>query len=341
MGDRGVSIDELRQPLGACRLQIRSGTAGEHRSDATAIRSIRNRDAGFVHQSVSLSDHADRIARSYERGDTRAARYLLQRSLDDCVGCHSKLPTAHSFPLGQQLLADLELSSLSVRERARVQVVARQFDAALVSYEEAFARPDAMAPMRVTHQDWVAYLKICLTIENDAPRALRTLERAKARGDLPPQLARDLGHWMRAIRDLESDPHPDEPLARARALMRAEEALDLERPSRGGLVHQIEAWHELQRFVAAQEAPSAALSEAYYLLGVVESRMLRPFGSAAASPYLEAAIRVAPDRPWARDAYALLEELTVLDYTGSGGTRVPPEVRERLDALERKIGGPR
>ena len=62
-----------------------------------------------------------------------------------------------------------------MHERSRVQVVVRQFERALESYEALFALPDEFTSRRVSDADLLAYLKICLTIENDADRASRTL----------------------------------------------------------------------------------------------------------------------------------------------------------------------
>ena len=38
-----------------------------------------------------------------------------------------------------------------------------------------------------------------------------------------------------------------------------------------------------------------------------------------------------------RKPYALLEELTLVGYTGSDGGELPPDVRERLERLRRRI----
>jgi hypothetical protein len=332
-----LSLDDETFADPANRERISRALEGLRAQSLALAEHGRSRDAGFEHQSVSLAEHAGSIARSYERGATRAARYLLHRSLEDCVACHSRLPTAHEFPLGKLLLEDANVGALSARERARIQVVARQFEDALASFESLFAQPDAFDAHLISHEDLLSYLKICLTIENDEERALAALARLRERSDVSPRLAQDLETWIATIERLRSDPLQAEPLQRARVLLRAGEAEGLAPASRAALIYEIEAWHELQRFVSGRPTPSADVAEAYYLLGVVEARMLSPFGSSTASPYLEAAVRAAPKGPFGREAYELLEELTTLDYTGSGGTRIPSDVRENLDALERSL----
>ena len=49
---------------------------------------------------------------------------------------------------------------------------------------------------------------------------------------------------------------------------------------------------------------------------------------------------MAPRSPHAEKAYALLEEYTVLGYSGSGGIHVPPDVQARLDELYALVAAP-
>ncbi len=57
--------------------------------------------------------------------------------------------------------------------------------------------------------------------------------------------------------------------------------------------------------------------------------------------YLEIAIVLEPDAPWARHAYALLIEKIERTYTRSPDGRLPPDVEERLIELRRAIEGVR
>jgi len=53
--------------------------------------------------------------------------------------------------------------------------------------------------------------------------------------------------------------------------------------------------------------------------------------------YLETAIRLAPKAPFAEKAYLVLEERLVADYSGSGGTHVPDDVKALLKELREMI----
>jgi hypothetical protein len=91
----------------------------------------------------------------------------------------------------------------------------------------------------------------------------------------------------------------------------------------------------LQRFVASAPRSNPHTAEAYYWLGVIESRVGRSYWLSETEPYLEAAIRLAPGQPIAKKAYALLEDYVVGGYTGSSGEHVPPDVTAWLAELKR------
>jgi hypothetical protein len=86
--------------------------------------------------------------------------------------------------------------------------------------------------------------------------------------------------------------------------------------------------------------PAPASAEAYYLLGVTELRIGSSAWLTEPEAYLEAAIRAAPASPAARRAYVVLEESTLLGYTGSGGEgELPPEAASWLAELRRLATG--
>jgi hypothetical protein len=90
----------------------------------------------------------------------------------------------------------------------------------------------------------------------------------------------------------------------------------------------------LHRYVASTLDLPERVGEAYYLLGVIESRIGRSFWASQAEFFLETAVRMGPKERYADAAFALLEEFLISGYTGSAGTDVPPDVVERLQKLD-------
>jgi hypothetical protein len=104
---------------------------------------------------------------------------------------------------------------------------------------------------------------------------------------------------------------------------------------RNALIEYLDASALLHRFLADARPRRADQAEAYYLLGVIETRIGRSYWLSQAEAYLETAIRLAPGEPVAKDAYALLEEHLGAGYSGAAGANLPSDVREKLALLRR------
>ena len=78
-------------------------------------------------------------------------------------------------------------------------------------------------------------------------------------------------------------------------------------------------------------------AQAYYWLGVVEARSLDGFWVNLSERHLESAIRADPKGPYAKKAYARLEETQFLGYGGASGNELPADVVTNLRELRELI----
>jgi hypothetical protein len=104
-----------------------------------------------------------------------------------------------------------------------------------------------------------------------------------------------------------------------------------------GLVHLIAASAVLQRAIESGDLKGTDLAEAYYLMGIIESRIGRDYWLTQAPYFLETSIRLAPGAPFAREAYARLEEEIMMLYEGTDAERIPTDDSERLAELSALI----
>ena len=300
------------------------------------------RGESFRHLSASLARNAREVTRRYEDGRYEEAGFLLQRLSEDCLACHARLPSDRNSPLGDRLVREMELEGLSPPERARLHTAMRQFDAALDTWEALFAAQD-VSPAQLDLMGYLGdYLTVCIRVVGDSSRALATLHRLSARSDVPDWLVRDIGAWTRTLEALRArgiDSDDGSVLERARTLIREADALRQVPADNTGLVHDLVASSLLYRYTESRPWRGRDVAEAYYLLGLAESRIDRSYWLSQADFYLETAIRMAPQEPFARDALALLEERTAAGYTGSAGTHIPADVQQNLDALRALVEG--
>jgi tetratricopeptide (TPR) repeat protein len=295
----------------------------------------RTQDASFAYLSRSLARDAEEIKRRFDEGRTDETRFLLGALVDDCIGCHSRLPSADDSDLGKALFEAVDASGLSPVEAARLQVATRQFEEALETYESLLADPEASPAQLDLDGIPTDYLTLAIRVRGDLPLARDGLDAFAGRSDLPSYLATLVRQWIEAADTLRETILAEPSLDRAERVLEIGDTLSRYGRDRAGLVHQLVASSLLLRFVDAHPEPGPDAAHAYFLLGVVELRSGRSTGLPEAEGYLEAAIYAAPGSDWAKRAYVLLEEQTLASYSGSGGVHVPPQVRERLAELRR------
>ncbi len=106
---------------------------------------------------------------------------------------------------------------------------------------------------------------------------------------------------------------------------------------RAWLAHFVTASSILHRYIENHRVPGPELAEAYYLLGITEARIGRNYWVTAAPFLLETSIRLASDQPFAKDAFALLEQELIMSYEGVDGDELPAEELANLAELRALI----
>jgi len=291
-----------------------------------------NRELGFAHLSGSLARDSLDIRARFANGRVDEAQFLLQHLTETCVACHSRLPDDREHPLGKRLTQEDAIAALPREERAQFEIATRQFDRALATYESLFADTQTSFEDLDLSGDLENYLELCLRVQGNPDHAISSLQRLVAREDLPSRLQPKLKSWIEALRALEDIPG-NNAIERARELVKPALEDSWESDS-AGLVRLIAASGLLQRYVASTIDLPKRVGEAYYLLGVIESRIGRSFWASQAEFFLETAIRLGPNERYAEAAFELLEEFLVSGYTGSAGTHVPPDGVKKLRDLD-------
>lgn len=293
--------------------------------------------AGGRYLARSLEQDSREALRQYDSHPERA-QFFARQTGEYCMGCHAERPSPQDSPLTKGFVDSAAFDSLSLRERADLQLAVRQFDAALKTYEALFlsasARPaELLDPL-------ISYLKVSIGVKHDFERPRATLRQFSRRADLWEQLRGDVQAWIDALGKLQiyRDRKPE--LAAARELIQQGRAQQPEPLGRRAIVHYVTASSILHGYLDAHPDPSPQAAEAYWLLGLTECYIGRNYWVSQAGFFLETAIRMAPDQPFAVEAYALLEDQTVLDFAEAGTPQLPPDVVRHLAELKALIGRP-
>jgi len=343
-----MSLDEQRWSDPDSRKKILDSLDRLERAADLLEKHGRSREVGFDELALNLARDLREARSHYREGAFEEARFFLTGSLQNCVSCHIRLPYQRSFPLADELLDQVEVQRLAPREKAWLYVTVRRFEAALTAWEALMQDPSVSLAELDANGVLVDYLNVALRVRADVPRARRELAKLSKRADLPLYLKRRLRQWRSALDTLDaekfgSDTKPSLELGVALA-KKAGEISD--GPfGRDGLVQDLAAASQLVRWLESDRArrvnvtknPTPAerrdTAQAYYSLGVVESRSLDGFWVSLSERHLEAAIRSDPTGPIAEVAYAKLEETQMLGYGGSSGVHLPADVWTNLREL--------
>lgn len=329
-----LSLDEQRFADPAQRDAIRKSLAILSRNASKLSAHGAGHGQSFEFLSGSLAREAAEIERRFAARRFREAQFELHEFTENCVACHSRLPDPEDSQLSSRFMDDAQIAALPLPERAQLAMATRQFDRALSAHEAMLSSPE----FDVSSIDLLGYLddyiEVCVRVKRDFERPARTLETFAKRPDLRASLKSDVSQWVKDLREFGARA-PVEGLDAGRKLAQATEAASSKGEEHAMLVRFEVASGALLRYVASLPDGDARAAEAYYWLGVIESRIGRSFWLSQTEPYLEAAIRLAPGDPVAAKAYAMLEEFEVGAYTGSSGEHVPEDVKARLAELKR------
>lgn len=298
--------------------------------------SHKSRSFEFV--AKSLERDAKNLYRWYTKGQFDEARFTLHNMTENCIACHSSLPENQKFPPADKFFAALKLNELPPLEKAHIQVLSRQFDAAIATYEEVLRSKEIHPLNLIVLGAFTDYLKICIHVKSDLKRPQPLMKEIMERPVTPLHVKEQLGRWLATLQKLDQEGVITQTdLGVARKILTDGRGL-MEFPrDRDGLVHYLVASAILNRIVYQKEDQGSQMAEAYYWLGVSESLIEHSLWIQKSEFYFETAIRLAPGADFAPKAYALLEDSYISGYTGSSGTHLPDDIRELLSELRKII----
>lgn len=292
----------------------------------------RSRDMEFQLLGKSFADTVDEVKFYFERNQTELAQIYLVDLTQNCVACHSRLPSARDFPFAERIMESVDMGLLSPQAKTELQVATRQFHDALSTWEDFFSDRTADPVDIDVEGDLLDYLVVSIRVLHDVNRPRRTLEAFTRRPDVPFYLRQHLDIWLNSMDELQAELSAPPSLERARALFKEADDLSPFPSGRERTIHDLVVSSILYRYINGQERQQGTdIGEAYYMLGVIEARTVRPYWAVPQVEFLfESAIRADPDGPFAQEAYAILEEYGLLGYTS-------PQVLERVEELRQMI----
>jgi tetratricopeptide (TPR) repeat protein len=353
--EREATRETMQTIFDSLRFLLRLDAAGENLDDPKyrsqvleALRELDDQsailaahgfyeDTGGMYLASVLERYTVLLLKTYERGEPEQVQQLLYGITDICIACHSRLPSPQDSPVAAQFIDTQEFASLPAWKRARLQVATRRFDDALNTLETLIESAKSVDPASM-EDPLRTYLIVNIRVKGDMERPIATLEQLSERAEAGSEWRRDVEVWTQSLEHLRDRPFIGDPLASARAMLDSAGSAIFPSP-RSARVEYIAASSLLHRYLVSRPSEALQVSEAHYLLGLAEYRIHPHEWLPNAELYLEIAIVLAPQAPWAKSAYALLVAKINESYRWSGKGALPPEVEQRLRELKQAIDG--
>lgn len=287
-----------------------------------------------LEQSIVESERAFRLGRkSY-------ARWQLNSAVNVCMSCHTQLPSSN------RVFTNFKDPSIftSKFDRAEFLFATRVFDRSMDLYDESIKGfPDnqiSIFQIETALERQVAYFT--RIIRNPAAGILKLKEHQKNKL-LPEFLQNNIKVWMAQL-SVEEKQTPFDPRSATDKQIIEYAAKNIESDSKQNtfdatnprLVTYLVVSGMLFEFLE-KHPQSAVTPQVLYWLAMCERSIENNFFFSLSDLYLRECVTKYPADPIAKKCYNQYELEITLGYTGSGGTRVPLEVKQDLEALKQLV----
>ena len=293
-------IDQKLKTLQGATAALREHAAGEEQE--------------FKYLARSFDEVTANIYESFSNEWPDYAYYSLIDLLDHCVACHTLEKAAPLALFTQDLFARMDARKLTSEELTKLYIATRQFEAALKAIEKHLMNPGT-SPVEADFNGFlIQFLQVSINIKNSPRTAIKFLTRYKNRDDMPFYLSRRISLWIDALREYSDALAASPTLPLAKSIFLAADTLSRGPGDSVRAVHDLIAATIVRGFLNEKSASPEQLGESYYLLGVVALRTLDGKTTVPEMEMLLAhSIKANPSGPYAKEAYALIEEFGYIE----------------------------
>jgi hypothetical protein len=323
-----LAIEQAANELSLITKELEKATATKG-----AEKDLHLQDPLFAVLAKGLAEDSVTIKQLLPTKDRSYAQHLLRTSTSYCTTCHTRAQSQTSFKF--PVFPD-SLKSLSVLERMKLYIAARQFDIALQIFDAYLITQEIekIEPLELERSAKLA-LAVAIRVENTPDHALSITKKLASAKNATPAFKRDVAAWESGLKKIRSATmSAASELEQAKVLLaNAEKPGSLE-SSHENDIAVLRASALLHSFIGSNSRNSQ-VAEALFLLGKSYEKMESLGFWSTGEIYFEACIRKSPHTSLARQCFEHYRESVVTGYTGSSGTRIPPNVCSQLKTLAR------
>ncbi len=285
---------------------------------------ILTKDPTVRFVAAQFADEIQKADENFQEGWMGYSRSQLAKATSFCLECHTRIHDGPEF--SPHDTARPYLSTLPVVEQIEFMIAFRQFNAA---YDLALQNLKEIQSEKMinTSSDRVARLALLVSVQymQDIEKTNKVIKIISQNTTLPLYLKKSNLQWKKSMANWHSsDSLKELPAVRNMLNNRVSEIEDMR------------AIPALLNLLTEGQSRSEQ-SESLYLTGQSYENLNKISTMSLHENYYESCARKAPESKWAQKCFDRLLNSVTLNYSGSGGTRIPPEIKSRLDNLQKVI----
>jgi hypothetical protein len=285
---------------------------------------IFTKDPTIRFVAAQFADELQKADENFKAGWSEYSRWQLVRSTSYCLECHTRMRDGISF--NPETTSRSYLTTLPASAQVEFLISFRQFDPAFNFVLEKLKDTQSSSSIN-TESDRLARLGLLIAVQYmQDPEKAKMLTRAIDQNQtLPLYLKKSNQLWKKSL----SAWNPNEYLKvipQVRNLVQ----------SRISEIEDMRAIPALLR-ILTEGLSRDELGEALFLTGQSYESLNKISILSLHENYYEACVRQAPHTKWGPVCYKKLSDTISSGYTGSGGTRIPRDVKNRLNELKKVI----
>lgn len=295
-----------------------------------------DKDPSVAIFSSLFADEAKLAYRSLKAGHVEYSRELLRSIPGYCIACHTRNNSGPDFA---SLPIEPTAKDLRSIERGEFYAATRQYDRALKEFDAVISSENIAStrPVEWSHAVKDA-LAIAVRVKQDPKLAKAIVERLIKSPAAPFFMKEDAVHWLESIEAWSKEPSQtatNEEGLYSKAVLLLGQAHELQKYP---VDHSADVLY-LRASAAVHDllqlGPDSRHAGEGYLMAGICYEVLSSFHIGEIQDiYYEACVRTNPHTPLATACYHRYQESLYFGFTGSGGTFLPQDEKDKLRLLE-------
>jgi hypothetical protein len=286
---------------------------------------------GFDENLTAVAELLDDSSRRFSEGKTSYAWWRLRKLPTDCFTCHATYKVQSQY--SNTGVIDESLDPLN---KGRFLLATRQFKQAQDEFLKVLKNPDDT----LYYNEALRSLLLITTRINRKPaEGADLLKQIVDTSKLPEEDEREVRQWIKELLAWaqETPPKQRNSVAFAEQLISTGVTSSITQPQNDvAILRGTAILHEqLEQGALHKDVRPQVL----YLLGFAYTKLPLFFSESWAEMYLERCIKEFPGTLNAKRAFTVYRDQIIDDYTGTGGTDIPDEVKLHLEELRKKAFG--